>query len=100
MQLPGSLSYACAYQFLAGSLALFLVSNECKYQCRIFPLSLQMSMINVLASFLLFFIATMVVHGSGDNTPRLIPEARGCFEDKQANSLFTAKDILSLTTFA
>ena len=72
MQLPGSLIYACAYQFLAGGLVLFLVSNEWKYQCRIFFLSIQMSMISVLASLSLFFITTMVVHSRGDKAPHVL----------------------------
>ena len=31
----GSLIYTCTYHFFAGGLALFLVSDECKCQCRI-----------------------------------------------------------------
>ena len=72
MQLPGSLIYAFTCQFLAGGLVIFLVSKECKCQCKIFLLSIQMSMTNVLTGLSLFFITTMVVHGRGDKAPHAL----------------------------
>ena len=61
MQLPSSLIYVCAYQFLTADFILFLLS-----------ISMQMSMQNVLTTISFLFIATTVVHSRGDVAPQVL----------------------------